>query len=101
MLAVRRCDREGASRAQSRTQPDGLPPDLLLEKTIAETRGALRTSADQLRVLAGRAVSYDPATPTAGQMEDDIWIMWIGSLSDDDSDILELECPGEIARSAR
>lgn len=51
----------------------------------------LRSSADQLRVFADKALSYNPAKPTVDQMEDDIWIMWIGSLSDDDSDILDLD----------
>lgn len=75
------------------------PEDIVRAGTIMNNRvlamatvfDGLRSSADQLMVFSGRAASYDPATPTVGQMEDDIWIMWIGSLSDTDSDILDLD----------
>lgn len=51
----------------------------------------LRRGADDLRRFSDAVVAYDPMVPTVDQMEDDIWIMWIGSLSDDDSDILDLD----------
>ncbi len=75
------------------------PEDIVKAGTIMNDRVAamktvfdgLRSSADLLRVFSEKAQSYNPAKPTVDQMEDDIWIMWIGSLSDDDSDILDLD----------
>lgn len=51
----------------------------------------LRTGAGELQKFSAAVVAYDPMKPTVDKMEDDIWIMWIGSLSDDDSDILDLD----------
>lgn len=51
----------------------------------------LNSSAVSMSNFSSTAQSYDPSKPTVDQMEDDIWIMWIGSLSDDDSDILDLD----------
>ncbi|MEH2218640.1 MAG: DUF4157 domain-containing protein [Nostoc sp.] len=35
--------------------------------------------------------AYDPTKPGVAQMEKDIWVMWMGTLSNDDSDILDLD----------
>jgi hypothetical protein len=35
--------------------------------------------------------SYNPNQPGVEQMEKDIWLMWMGTLTDDESDILDLD----------
>lgn len=51
----------------------------------------LVTKSNAMRTFTDAVTSYNPDTPSVEQMERDIWIMWIGSLSDDDSDILDLD----------
>lgn len=59
--------------------------------TMTPVIAGLRTKVETLQAFSNTVRSYDPNRPGIDAMEDDIWIMWIGSLSDDDSDILDLD----------
>lgn len=52
---------------------------------------ALIQKATELISFTNSIISYDPNQPNITQMERDIWIMWMGTLSNDDSDILDLD----------
>jgi hypothetical protein len=59
--------------------------------TMAPVIAGLRTKVDGLQAFSNTVRSYDPNRPDVDTMEDDIWVMWIGSLGDEDSDILDLD----------
>lgn len=52
---------------------------------------ALQASVSRLQQFSTTVRAWDHNRPTADQMQDDIWVLWIGSLSEDDSDILDLD----------
>ncbi|HEY9078097.1 MAG TPA: hypothetical protein VIO61_16295 [Anaerolineaceae bacterium] len=52
--------------------------------------GLINKSA-ALRQFSTSVSTFNPNQKTVDQIEKDIWIMWMGTLSDDDSDILDLD----------
>jgi len=51
----------------------------------------LSSKSGAMQAFGASVASYDPMSPTDDQMEKDIWILWMASLSDDDSDVLDLD----------
>ncbi len=51
----------------------------------------LRQQATAMSAFGNSISAYDPTQPGVAQIEKDIWIMWMGTLSNDDSDILDLD----------
>jgi hypothetical protein len=51
----------------------------------------LEKKSTAMSAFSKSVLSYDPTKPGVDQMEKDIWVMWVGSLKDDDSDILDLD----------
>ncbi|MEH2026803.1 eCIS core domain-containing protein [Nostoc sp.] len=51
----------------------------------------LRQKTTAMSSFSNSISAYDPTKPGVDQIEKDIWIMWMGTLSNDDSDILDLD----------
>lgn len=58
---------------------------------MASVFSELRQKATAMSTFGNSIVGYDPTKPGVDQIEKDIWIMWMGTLSNDDSDILDLD----------
>ncbi|MEH2086938.1 hypothetical protein [Nostoc sp.] len=58
---------------------------------MASVFSELRQKATAMSAFGNSILAYDPTKPGVDQIEKDIWIMWMGTLSNDDSDILDLD----------
>lgn len=68
-----------------------------IDRMIAYTTGAMPLAqqmsekATALRDFNGSVNRFDPMSKSVDEIERDIWIMWMASLSDSDSDIIDLD----------
>ncbi len=58
---------------------------------MASVFSELRQKSTAMSAFGNSISAYDPTKPGVDQIEKDIWIMWMGTLSNDDSDILDLD----------
>ncbi|MEH2357633.1 hypothetical protein [Nostoc sp.] len=58
---------------------------------MASVFSELRQKSTAMSAFGNSILAYDPTKPGVAQIEKDIWIMWMGTLSNDDSDILDLD----------
>ncbi|MEH2211733.1 hypothetical protein [Nostoc sp.] len=58
---------------------------------MASVFSELRQKSTAMSAFGNSILAYDPTKPEVAQIEKDIWIMWMGTLSNDDSDILDLD----------
>jgi hypothetical protein len=85
------------------------PEDILKATDIMNNRingmasvfNGLQQKATDITTVSKLISSYDPNQPGVAQIEKDIWIMWMGTLSNDDSDILDLDAIEEHLASIR